>query len=65
MSIRIVCSWCSKKMGIKKGEAPYPISHSICPDCKKKVLAEINSIPNIQKLKNMSHERRQSYESQS
>jgi len=47
MSIVIICAWCSKYMETKEGEAPRPISHSICPDCEKKVLAEINSIPHV------------------
>ena len=42
MSIRVVCAWCRRDMGLKEGDAPYPISHGICPECAEKVRAEIN-----------------------
>jgi hypothetical protein len=51
MLIKIVCSWCGRPLGFKKGEnadlsgIPEPISHSICPECKEKALAELQSIP--------------------
>jgi hypothetical protein len=52
MSIQIVCAWCGKHMGEKEGDAPYPISHSICPDCERKVRAETENVikPNIPKI---------------
>jgi len=32
--MRIVCSWCGKDMGVKKGRG---ITHGICEDCIKKI----------------------------
>ena len=43
MPIQIICAWCRKEMEKKGGDAPYPISHSICPDCKQKIRAEIEN----------------------
>jgi len=46
MYIKIICSWCKKFMGAKKCEGPIPegldITHSICPQCKEKVMREID-----------------------
>jgi hypothetical protein len=39
MPIQIVCAWCKKDMGTKEGET-NDVSHSICPSCYKKVVAE-------------------------
>jgi hypothetical protein len=50
MVIKCVCAWCSRYMGSK--ECQYPshqpleelVSHSICPECLKKEIAEINAL---------------------
>lgn len=50
MVIKRVCAWCGCSMTPKECESlPHqsieePISHSICPDCLEKALAEIKSI---------------------
>jgi len=53
MPIQVVCAWCGKFMSEKEGDAPYPVSHSICPDCERKVLAETEETlkPNNPKTK--------------
>lgn len=38
---RVVCAWCKKIMYYKKVDCKGEVSHSICPDCKKKTLKEI------------------------
>ena len=40
MPITIVCAWCGRPMGTKPGHADLPVSHSICPDCARKLCAE-------------------------
>ena len=50
MLIQRICGWCGRYLGSK--ECQYPshqpieelISHSICPECFEKALAEIESI---------------------
>ena len=46
MQLKIICSWCQKFMGIKKCEGliseGLDITHSICPECKEKVMREID-----------------------
>ena len=50
MVIKCVCAWCSRYLGSKECESlPHqsieePISHSICPECFEKEIAEINAI---------------------
>ena len=39
--IQIVCSFCGKDMGQKDGEGVTGISHSICGECKKKLMYSI------------------------
>jgi hypothetical protein len=46
MKLKIICSWCQKFMGTKKCESRslegLDITHSICPECKEKVMREID-----------------------
>ncbi len=46
MCITIKCAWCGLSMGNKECEGQidkaYRISHSICPECKEKVMREID-----------------------
>lgn len=58
MPIQIVCAWCRKFMGEKECDAPYPVSHSICPDCERKVRAETEVILNANNSKTKQTERR-------
>jgi len=50
MVIKCICAWCGSFLGHKECESlPHqsieePISHSICPECFEKALAEIQSI---------------------
>jgi predicted amidophosphoribosyltransferase len=50
MVIKCVCAWCGSFLGHKECQcSPHqpleePISHSICPGCFEKALAEIESI---------------------
>ncbi len=50
MVIKRVCAWCSRYLGSKECESlPQQsieelVSHSICPECLKKEIAEINAI---------------------
>lgn len=44
-----VCAWCKKDMG-KTDEDTYntgDITHGICPECKKKLVSEINEAANM------------------
>ena len=45
MKLKIVCSWCSRSMGQKDCDSVPKglkhITHSICPECKEKVMQEI------------------------
>ena len=40
MPITIVCAWCGRPMGTKPGHADLPVSHSICPECARKLCVE-------------------------
>ncbi len=62
MTIKIICAWCQREMGEKEGDAPNPVSHSICSACKKMVLTEIDSIPHTKDSHNKHDERRTQYE---
>jgi hypothetical protein len=48
MYIKGVCAWGGKFMGIKEcegsSEGRMLISHSICPDCKRKVTEEAEEV---------------------
>ena len=58
MPIQVICAWCQREMGEKEGEAPYPISHSICSDCEQKVRSETEEILNHNNRVSKQHERR-------
>ena len=51
MLMRRVCAWCSRYLGSKECQCPShqsiekAITHSICPECLEKALAEIESAP--------------------
>lgn len=64
MPLKIICSWCGKYMGTKDAEglsdeAPR-ISHSICTECRERVLKETEEllINNPNNRKQTIHERR-------
>ena len=44
MKLIVICAWCERFLGLKDapGDQPAksPISHGICPECKRKVEAE-------------------------
>ena len=46
MYLKRICSYCRKFMGTKKCEgqihAGLDITHSICPECKEKVMREMD-----------------------
>jgi hypothetical protein len=50
MVIKCVCAWCSRYLGSKECQDPSHqpleelVSHSICPECFEKALADIESI---------------------
>ena len=48
MYLKVVCSWCSKFIRIKENKGSNKgtplISHSICPDCKRKVIEEAEQV---------------------
>ena len=48
MKLIVICFWCGKFIRFKKwhGDKPpkLPITHGICPDCKKIVEEEIEDI---------------------
>ena len=64
MYLKVVCAWCGRSMRIKEVEDSYPpnlpITHSICPDCKRKLEEEIEQffqrIQKSKKRKEISHE---------
>jgi len=41
MKFIVKCAWCKKFMGLKdapgEGDPKLPITHSICPECKRKL----------------------------
>jgi len=41
MTIKVICAWCQKDMGIKSGTCRDGISHGICPECQEQVREEI------------------------
>ena len=47
MQMKVICAWCLKDMGTKEclnsglAEGEEPVSHGLCPECKVKVMAEI------------------------
>ena len=46
MYLKIICAWCQKFMGTKNWEGliheGLDITHSICPECKEKVMREMD-----------------------
>ena len=46
MYFKIICSWCQRLMGTKKWKGiiheGLDITHSICPECKEKVMREMD-----------------------
>ena len=56
MQLIVICAWCKKFMGFKEWEGSnppkLPVSHSICPDCKRAFDDEVN------KIKGGDHERK-------
>ena len=48
MLVTIVCAWCRKEMAQADwpGVVPFPaVTHSVCPDCLEKQLAEVGKQP--------------------
>ena len=47
-TLKIVCAWCDKDMGEKDGQGVEGTSHSICPACLAKFMAqgEPENMPN-------------------
>ena len=47
MVYNIICAWCGRGLGVKyvgrAGSEANQISHSICPECKKKVFRDIQT----------------------
>ena len=47
MTYHVICAWCGKKIGTKQENETESIgdtiTHSICPECKQKALAEIDN----------------------
>ena len=41
MSIKIVCAWCGRVLRKEKGEECL-VSHGMCPQCARKVRADID-----------------------
>ena len=41
--MRIVCAWCGKDMGEKKGNGEEKITHGICQECLAKLEAQDKS----------------------
>lgn len=37
--LRCVCSWCKKLL--REGDQPFPVSHTICPSCMARSLADL------------------------
>jgi len=42
--MEIRCAWCDSHMTWGACQTPGKISHGICPECKKVVMAEIKAI---------------------
>ena len=38
---KVICAWCNKAMYFKNVDCKEEISHSICPNCKNKLLEEL------------------------
>ena len=51
MVIKRICAWCGRYLGFKECQCSgptsieEPVSHSICPECLEKALAEIDLVP--------------------
>ena len=47
MTYIVICAWCGKILGTKRDDQPETSepdsTHSICPECKQKALAELNT----------------------
>ena len=49
MKMKVICAWCLKPLGQKECREPkltdarFFVSHGICDECKRKVLAEIEN----------------------
>lgn len=42
-TMRVVCAWCGVVMGIKDGLGVSGDSHSCCPTCLERLLANVNA----------------------
>jgi hypothetical protein len=57
MVFRRICSWCQRELSAREVPGPVPdnreepVTHTICPDCQKKVFAEIQAV----KINNEEH----------
>jgi hypothetical protein len=55
MVFRRICSWCQRELPAREYPGPdtgeEPVTHTICPDCQRKVVAEIQAV----KLNNDEH----------
>ena len=41
--IQIICSYCKKDMGSKDGKGVEGVSHGVCLECLKQVMAELKA----------------------
>ena len=48
-TMRIICAWCGKEMGVKEAEGGSGITHGICPECNKKVREDLQARKKIRK----------------
>ena len=55
MVYNIICAWCGRGLGVKyvgrSGSDAHQISHSICPECKKKVFRDIHARGDVAGIK--------------
>jgi hypothetical protein len=43
-TLRIVCAWCGVVMGFKDGQGTTGDTHSCCPACLERQLAEVDRL---------------------
>jgi hypothetical protein len=48
MKVEVVCAWCNRLMAVRETQAESNdrciVSHSICPECKEKVLKDTDHL---------------------
>lgn len=38
--VMLVCAWCGRELGLRKGYARAGVSHGVCPDCARQLMRD-------------------------